>query len=111
MFFHFDREFEENTEAMLRALLHGQIHNHNQQENLMSQVTDWAAKEQADLDAISTTLDGIVAGVAALDVLITNFQNSPGTLSAADQAALDAIQAKSKDVVAKAAAISVNPPA
>ena len=93
MFFHFDREFEENTEAMLRALLHGQIHNHNQQENLMSQVTDWAAKEQADLDT-----------------LITNFQNSPGTLSAEDQAALDAIQASSKALVTKATAISVNPP-
>ena len=38
----------------------------------MSQVTDWAAKEQADLTAISTTLDGLVAGIAALDTLITN---------------------------------------
>ena len=77
----------------------------------MSQITDWAAKEQADLDTISVTLDGVVAGIAALDALITVFQNSPGTLSAADQAALDGIQAASKALVTKSAGISVNPPA
>lgn len=77
----------------------------------MSKITDWAAQEQADLAAISTTLDTIVAGVAALDKLITDFQNSPGTLSPADQAALDAIQASSADLKAKAAAIVVTPPA
>ena len=76
----------------------------------MSQLTDWAAAEQADLTAISNTLDTIVAGVAALDTLITNFQNSPGTLSPSDQAALDAIQTASKALVTKSAAIVVTPP-
>ena len=76
----------------------------------MSQITDWAATEQADLTAISNTLDTVVAGVAALDTLITNFQNSPGALSPADQTALDAIQTASKSLVAKASAISVTPP-
>lgn len=76
----------------------------------MSQITDWAATEQASLTTISTTLDGIVTGIAALDVLIANFQNSPGTLSAADQAALDAIQASSTALVTKAGAIVVNAP-
>lgn len=88
----------------------------NQQQNiqkeqlLMSQITDWAAQEQADLTTISNTLDTIVTGIAALDALITQFQNSPGTLSATDQAALDAIQAASHALVAKSAAISVAPP-
>ena len=76
----------------------------------MSQITDWAAKEQANLDAVSATLDSIVTGIAALDKLITDFQNSPGTLSAADQAALDAIVASSGALVTKSAAISVTPP-
>ena len=76
----------------------------------MSVITDWAAQEQADLSAISNTLDTVVAGIAALDTLITNLQNSPGTLSAADQAALDSIQAASKALVAKSSAISVTPP-
>ena len=78
---------------------------------IMSAITDWASKEQADLDSISGTLDGIVAGITALDALITSLQNSPGTISAADQAALDAIQAASKALVTKSGAIVVTPPA
>ncbi len=77
---------------------------------IMSKITDWAAAEQADLTTISTTLDAVVSGVAALDALIVAFQNSPGTLSPSDQAALDGIQAASKALVAKSAAISVTPP-
>ena len=79
-------------------------------EQIMSQITDWAATEQADLDAISTTLDGIVAGIAALDTLITNLQNSQGTLSSSDQTALDAIQSASAALKVKSAAIAVTPP-
>lgn len=82
----------------------------NKEKKDMSQLTDWAATEQADLTAISATLDQVVTGVSALDNLITNFQNSPGTLSAADQAALDGIQAASKALVTKSAAISTAPP-
>ena len=78
---------------------------------IMSAITDWAASEQADLTSISTTLDTVVSGIAALDTLITNLQNSPGTLSASDQAALDAIKAASTALVAKSGAISVTPPA
>ena len=68
----------------------------------MSQVTDWAAKEQADLTAIRTTLDGIVTGIAALDTLITTLQSGATGLSAADQAAPDGIKAASDALVAKA---------
>ena len=81
-----------------------------QEKLLMSQITDWAAKEQADLTAISNTLNSIVQGIAALGALITTFQNSPGTLAPADQAALDAIQKQSDALVAQSAAISVAPP-
>jgi len=79
--------------------------------NIMSKITDWAAQEEVALTTISATLDSVVAGIAALDTLISNFQNSPGTLSSADQAALDGIQAASAALVTKAAAISVTPPA
>jgi hypothetical protein len=84
-------------------------------DNLMSQITDWAAAEQADLTAISNTLTSLVAGIAALDAQIVAqivaFQNSPGTLSASDQAALTAIQTASAALVTQSAAISVTPPA
>lgn len=78
---------------------------------IMSQVTDWAAAEQADLTAIATTLNGVVTGIAALNTLITNFNNSPGTLSPSDQAALDQIKAASDALVTQSAAISTAPPA
>lgn len=77
----------------------------------MSAITDWAAKEQADLTAISSTLDSITAGIQALDAKIVALQSSPGTLSASDQAALDDIEASSSALVAKAAAISTAEPA
>jgi hypothetical protein len=84
--------------------------NIKKEKELMSQITDWAATEQADLTTISTTLDAVVTGVAALDALIVGFQNSPGTLSATDQAALDAIVAASAALVTKSAAISTVAP-
>ncbi len=80
-------------------------------DQIMSQITDWATAEQANLDGISTTLDSIVTGVKALDDKITALQNSPGTLSPADQAALDAIQTASKALVTKASAIDTTVPA
>src|SRR2546426_7808809 len=78
-------------------------------ETLMSQITDWAAQEEADITEIKGTLDGIVAGIAALDDIIIKWQNSPGTLSTADQAALDNVQSLVKDLKAKSAAISTTP--
>ena len=101
----------ENINAALREIKNLLSLSIIQGRNVMSQITDWAAQEQVALTTISATLDSIVAGVANLDTLINNFQNSPGTLSPADQAALDACQKASNDLVAKAAAISVTPPA
>lgn len=77
---------------------------------IMSAITDWAAQEQADLSTISTTLDGIVTGIKALDDAIVALQNSRDAITPADQAALDSIQALSKGLVAKAAGISTTPP-
>jgi len=77
----------------------------------MSAITDWAAKEQADLTAISGQLTTIAAGIAKLDAMITALQASPGTLSPSDQAALDAIEAQSAALATAAKAIDLTPPA
>jgi hypothetical protein len=82
-----------------------------QGQKLMSKVTDFATAVNAAFDKLSTDLDTIKTGIAALDAAIAAFQNSPGTLSAADQAALDDIQAKSQALVVKADAIDTTPPA
>lgn len=79
-------------------------------EQQMSQITDWAAGEQVQLDAISGALDVVVTGVKELDKLITDFQNSPDKITAADQEALDVIQAKSQALVAKVKAIDTTAP-
>ena len=76
----------------------------------MSQVSDFATAVQSAFDKVNSDLDTITTGIANLDALITAFQNSPGTLSAADQAALDGIQAASQALVTKADAVSVGPP-
>ena len=94
--------------AQLTSLIAANI---QKEQEFMSQISDRAAALKADEDAISANLDSIVAGIAALDALITNFQNSPGTLSPSDQSALDGIQAASTALVAKSAAVSTVPPA
>jgi hypothetical protein len=68
----------------------------------MSAISDWAAKE-------ATALASIQAGIANLDTLIQNFQNSPGTLSPSDQAALDAIAATSASLATAANAVPTPP--
>ena len=50
----------------------------------MTQISDFAAKENANLASIR-------AGILALDSKIQAFQNSPGTLSIPDQAMLEQI--------------------
>lgn len=95
--------FSKDVSKELAALAKGQ-------NAIMSVITDWAAKEQTDLTAIKTTLEGVVTGIQALDAKIVNLQNSPGTLSPADQAALDSIESASAALVAQAEAISTAPP-
>ena len=80
------------------------------EKRIMSVITDAMDKVQANFDQITTALTGISAGIANLDQLITNLQNSPGTLSPADQTALDNIQAASGKLVAQVQAISTEAP-
>jgi hypothetical protein len=81
-----------------------------QESKNMSQITDWAAAEEADLTNIKTTLNSIVAGVAALDALIQALPVAP-VLTQADLDALTAVKTASDDLVTQAQAINVGPPA
>jgi division protein CdvB (Snf7/Vps24/ESCRT-III family) len=94
--------------ADMRQLLE-QIH--HQELDVMSKITDWAAKEQTDLAAIAATLNGIVAGITALDTLITQLEATVVSPTPEEQAALDAVTAASDALVVQAAAISTAPPA
>jgi len=74
----------------------------------MSQITDYATAEEADLTAIGTTLGAVVSGISALDTIIQNLQG--GGLSANDAAALATVKAQSTALVTQASAINTTPP-
>ncbi len=80
------------------------------QEKLMSAISDFAASVQTGFDAVSADLDAIIAGIANLDALITQLQNSPGQITPADQALLDQIQTNVAGLKAKADSVNVQPP-
>jgi hypothetical protein len=82
-------------ETVLASLAKGQA-------DIMSQISDWAAKE-------ATTLASIQSGITALDTMIQTLQGqASGNLSAADQAALQQIADTSAALAA--AANTVPPP-
>ena len=100
--------------AAIRQLLE-QVNNkvdqvEEQELKIMSQITDWAAAEQADLSTIQATLNGIVTGITALDTLITNLQATATTLSPDDLAALTAVKTASDLLVTQSQAISTTAP-
>ena len=74
-------------------------------------IVSFAALENAQLTQLGLTLNSIGTGVANLDTMIQNFQNSVGTLSQADQTALTAIVASSTALNTQASGINVTPPA
>jgi hypothetical protein len=76
----------------------------------MPGVAEFAIAEGQTLTALDAALTNLGTGVIALLAMIVAFQNSPGTLSAADQASLDALEAHATALVAQAGAISTTPP-
>jgi hypothetical protein len=88
----------ERIEGMERAIL-------ERLNQIMSAVTDFAAKVTPVLSKVSADLDSIQTDITALNAQITAFNNSPGTLSATDQAALDAIATSAAALQTKADAV------
>jgi len=83
---------------------------------IMSAISDYATAQNAKLDAIGASVDGIVQDVAFLKAKIEALQNSTGTVSAEDQALLDSLQNRIGTLADKAKALddatdsSQNPP-
>src|ERR1017187_6060041 len=78
--------------------------------NVMSAVSDFSTKVQAQFDATNTSLDNIVSDEANLAKQITDLAAqiaaSPSTLVPADQAALDTLVTNATAVAAKTAGIA-----
>lgn len=80
-------------------------------EEIMSAISDFAAKVKAHQDKIDTAVSGLSGDVQALKDKITQLQNSAGQISPEDQALLDGIEAKASDVAGKLAALDdLTPP-
>jgi hypothetical protein len=83
--------------------------------NVMSAVSDFAAKVQAQFDATNTSLTSIVTEEATLAKQITDLQAqiaaSPSTLVPADQLLLDTIVANVNTLAARTAGIAAAVPA
>lgn len=76
----------------------------------MSAITDFAAKEQVDIDALNAKLDSLATGVTGLDDAIKQLQSTVTGLTPEEQAALDAVVTQSDALVAKANAIDTTVP-
>jgi prophage DNA circulation protein len=101
---HLHVHFEERLYDLLERIHSGQLVLVEEIQELMSAVSDFATKVNANFASIK-------AGIAALDAKIQAFQNSPGTLSPADQTALDDIVATSATLATAAnAAVPVVTP-
>lgn len=103
-----DSALECKLDRLLSALL-------TQGENLMSAITDFAAKQTAFNTDLSNQLDAMQTDITALNAKIATLQNSPGTISPADQATLDSLVTAGTSLQAKADALanmeSPTPPA
>lgn len=78
--------------------------------HLMSAISDFAAKQAAFNQDVSNDLDAIQANITNLNALITQLQNSAGTISPEDQATLDTLQTAGTDLQTKADALAGKTP-
>lgn len=84
-----------------------------QLQNIMTKISDFAAKQQAHnsavdaaLDKVNTSVTGITGDISTLNALIKQLQDSQGQISAEDQATLDQLEAAGKALEDKASALS-----
>lgn len=79
--------------------------------NIMSAISDFAAKQNAFNDRIDAAVTGLQGDVDALNKTIQDLQNSAGTVTPEDQASLDALQARGEVIAAKLEALdALTPP-
>lgn len=80
--------------------------------DIMSAISDFAAKQNEFNDKIDTAVSGLTDDIKALSDLIKQLQESAGTITPEDQALLDGIQARTGAIADKLTALdSLNPPA
>lgn len=107
------------TDVML-AHIHDKLHEilevlhsvHLKEQQIMSAISDFAAKQNEFNDKIDTAVTGLTDDIKALADEIKKLQDSAGTITPEDQALLDGIQARTGAIADKLTALDgLNPPA
>lgn len=81
-------------------------------QNIMSAISDFAAKQTAFNARLSTAIDGVGEDIKTLNDLITKLQTTPGPISPEDQATLDSLQAAGEALTARLESVdALTPPA
>lgn len=73
--------------------------------NIMSQIGDFAVKQNAFNDRLDAAIEGLTGDVETLNAEIARLQSSPGGITPEDQALLDAIQTRSEAIATKLEAL------
>ncbi len=80
-------------------------------EQIMSVISDFAAKQNAFNDQMDVSIAGLNDDIKSLNDKITQLQNSQGAITPEDQALLDAIEARGQTMSDKLAALdALTPP-
>lgn len=68
---------------------------------VMSVISDFAARQKAFNESLTNSLSGIEGDIKSLNDRITELQNSPGEVTPEDQALLDALQVQGEQLASK----------
>lgn len=78
--------------------------------NIMSAISDFAARQNAFNDRQAAAIDGVIGDVAFLVETIEKLQNTPGAITPEDQALLDALDARASTIADKLEALDAQTP-
>lgn len=110
-----DRMIVANLLEIVRSLLMEGITRtdlNNLKREIMSAISDFAAKMKAHQDKIATAVSGLTDDVKALNDKIEQLQNTAGAITPEDQALLDEIEKRGDTISTTLAALdSLTPPA
>lgn len=97
-------------ETLLESVLSELNDSKEREIQIMSAISDYAARVQASFDRISTGIDGLAGDIASLKALVDQLQNSPGAIDPADQALLDQIEAMASGLGDRITALDAETP-
>lgn len=109
-FYHEDRSVLHELMALLKDVHHHQGRILRNQEKIMTAISDYAAKVKASFTTIGNSLDAIEDDIKTLADKITEMQNNPGPITAADQTLLDEAEVLANGLVARVGAIDAQHP-